>query len=464
MKQPTQQGENARTLAAALGLDEERAAQLLEQPIQVTHDEGSARATLIAKHAIAMLRRTFRHVGSVQASLDGAMVELRVGRCESRSSSARQVWLGLQGGVIVVANGRISHNDDRHVHELFLLIAACYAAARTVQQAVGSGLPFGNDHPIVIDPAVLGEDIDLQKTIELGTAVLAGAGAVGNAVIYALALLPVRGVLYVVDPKSVNDGILNRCMLFESEDVGDPKAVALCRNAAPRLSLLELIARHADVATAVRELGNQFRPERMIVSVDSRRARRSLQKELPREVYDASTTGIAEVVLHFNTQPSTLACLACIYKQESREIAHEAHVAELLGVSTADVRSGYVTDVSARFICQKYSQLHPSAIKGLAYDSLFKALCAEGELKTPEDRQVLAPFAFVSALAGALLVLEMAIRLGGASSNRFNYWRVSPWYAPGLDLRQLRPALPDCEVCKNPSIVRAARLLWPRAA
>lgn len=40
--------------------------------------------------------------------------------------------------------------------------------------------------------------------------------------------------------------------------------------------------------------------KRLIVGVDSPRARRNLQTEVPGEVYDASTTGISEVVVHFS--------------------------------------------------------------------------------------------------------------------------------------------------------------------
>ena len=67
--------------------------------------------------------------------------------------------------------------------------------------------------------------------------------------------------------------------------------------------------------------------------MDSRRARRSLQMELPPSVFDASTTGVSEVVLHFNRQPSELACLSCIYPENERERAHEENVAEALGNS-----------------------------------------------------------------------------------------------------------------------------------
>jgi hypothetical protein len=43
---------------------------------------------------------------------------------------------------------------------------------------------------------------------------------------------------------------------------------------------------------------------------------------------------------------------------------------------------------------------------GDAYDSLFKPLCAQAALRSADQQQIFAPFAFVSALAGVLLAIE----------------------------------------------------------
>ena len=57
----------------------------------------------------------------------------------------------------------------------------------------------------------------------------------------------------------------------------------------------------------------------------------------------------------------------------------------------------------------------------MAFDRLFKQLCAADTLTTPEERQVLAPFAFVSALAGVLLTME-CLRLNNGEVDT-NYWK-----------------------------------------
>src|SRR5262249_27665946 len=153
---------------------------------------------------------------------------------------------------------------------------------------------------------------------------------------------------------------------------------------------------------AIRETGGAA-PETLIVAVDSRRARRGLQNEMPRAVFDASTTGITEVVLHVNRIPSAHACMSCIYHEAPDDAAHEAHIADSLGVDVAAVRTSFVSPEAALAIATKYPQLHAKDLVGLAYDSVFKELCGKGQLKTATADRVLAPFAFVSVLAGVML-------------------------------------------------------------
>jgi hypothetical protein len=153
--------------------------------------------------------------------------------------------------------------------------------------------------------------------------------------------------------------------------------------------------------------------------------------------------------------------MSCIYYEAADELAHEAHVAELLGVDVADVRANFVAPDAARKIAERYSQLEPSAIVGLAYDSLFKQLCGQAALKTTADRQVLAPFGFVSALAGVMLAVEFIRRIRkGETSRPFNYWRLSPWSSPVFKLRVVRPSRPDCEFCSNAVLQTVVRQLW----
>ena len=71
---------------------------------------------------------------------------------------------------------------------------------------------------------------------------------------------------------------------------------------------------------------------RAIVAADSRRARRSIQKDLPLEVLDASTTDVSEIIVHSHRQPTKGACLACIYRHIPDELARERDIASGLGI------------------------------------------------------------------------------------------------------------------------------------
>jgi hypothetical protein len=119
-----------------------------------------------------------------------------------------------------------------------------------------------------------------------------------------------------------------------------------------------------------------------------------------------------------------------------------------------------------RLLIKKIASRHPGlnvgALVGMAFDSLFKQLCGEQALLTPTGGQVLAPFAFVSNLAGALLALELARFDGG---DRFedgrNYLFISPWAPPHGRARRFRAREAECEFCSRPGINAALAVVWP---
>jgi hypothetical protein len=55
-------------------------------------------------------------------------------------------------------------------------------------------------------------------------------------------------------------------------------------------------------------------------------------------------------------------------------------------------------------------------------------LCGQQLLESQEGHQVLAPFAFVSVLAGAVLAARFVAVLAGVIEEKYsNYWRINPW-------------------------------------
>jgi hypothetical protein len=335
---PVAQRENARTLAAALGLSESDAVELLNTSIAVTFEPGDPLATEFAGQIHKMLSRTIKHVAmNPGREFGGLAVELVVGESHARFNIPC-VFVGIGSERILIGQNRISLPRGR-VHRAGVLLGACYAVGTALKRALKDLLPFPTPEVLQVDLGeILGTDLELlYRPVFFDEAYLAGAGAVGNGFVQGLGCFDAIGKLFFADDDIVTDGSLQRCVLFEADDIGQPKATRLSKavqSVLPKVTAIPLIARLRDVPG--RFPGAWLK--RLIVGVDSPRARRSLQSEIPREVFDASTTGINEIVLHFNRQPNSNACLSCVYHESPEENAHERHVADALGVPVAEAR------------------------------------------------------------------------------------------------------------------------------
>ena len=447
-------------LAQLVGQSEEHAGELLDACVGITVNPEDVVAGVLAQEVHQLLTRTLTAVLVNAPSLENAVsVEVVIGSAEPRHD-AKRVHVSIDGRRVTVSAARHRHRPES-VAPVVLLLASCYVCAAAVKSLLGEMLPFQTPETLVVDiDRLLGADVSLiDQEIDFGEAFLAGAGAIGNGFVLGLSKLSLRGTLHVVDDDVVSDGNLQRCILFSDADVDQPKADVLKRAAESLMPQVEFVphtVRLQDVPQ--KKAGAWLR--RLVVAVDSPRARRELQAEIPREVFDASTTGAEEIVLHSHLQPTAGACLACVYRHSPQEDARERHIAESLGVTVADVRELRVSPRCARAICNRYSYLRPQDIEDAAYDTLFKALCSTSRLITPEGRQVLAPFAFVSVLAGAMLALEFVRRVARGHAGLYNEWRLSPWNNPVARRRQSLERAPDCEFCGNPILRRLANEIW----
>jgi molybdopterin/thiamine biosynthesis adenylyltransferase len=455
--------ENARTLAAALGIGEEKALALLSVTVAVTFDTGDATSSLFAGHVFRMVSRTIeRVVLNGQGDTQNIAVELVIGSAKSRFATAH-LFASIGANEVLIGQAPLPQTAPS-IHPVGILLGACFAVGAILKKAFNELLPFPAPQTLRINMAeLLGDDLPLlDKPVFFDEAYLAGAGAIGNGFVYGLSNFKASGLLHVVDDDGVSNGNLQRCVYFLDKHVGLPKSDVLCEaiaNALPEIKTVSHKMRLQDVPA--KKAGAWLK--RLIVGVDSPRARRKLQSEFPQEVFDASTTGITEVVLHFNWQPTELACMGCIYYESPEEHAHENHVAETLGVSIGDVKQERISAEIAKTIHLRNPHIPVSELEGLAYDTLFKRLCSTGKLMTAEGRQVLAPFAFVSVLAGTLLAIEFVRRIHNRTGVLFNEWHVSPWTNPVLRCRHVLRSNPDCELCGNEVIARAARRLWQPA-
>ncbi len=442
--------QNALMLASILGVGEAEAAERLERTVLITAEPG---------WKVAWARQIGELVGrTVQATFDPvaqADLELVIGTAVPRTA-AKRLFADLDGARAHIGE-EVAKVLATQPHPLYAVAAACAAAAAAIHTVIGDPTLPQVRLPLRLDYGQLGAPEDaLHRPLVLDSAVMAGAGAVAHGFLWAARHIDLRGQLAIVDPKTVQAGVLNRCLYLVDNDIGQDKAVALAKRAQADFPALILSPRVEDFKAFVARLDRP--PETVFVTVDSRHVRRSIQLEAPHRIIDASTTDVRGVVVHSNVLPSNEACLACIYRHVPEEHAREQSIAEGLGVDIADVRSGLITEGIAKRIALTHPQIEPAAIVNLAFDSLFRQLCSEQALATPEGRQVLAPFAFVSAWAGVLMVVE-TLRSFAATATT-NYWSADPWNLPIARARMLRTRHPNCQFCSKPEYAPVIDALW----
>lgn len=456
---PDARRENAAALAVALGIDLSKAATALKINVVVSANSTDAIACLIREEVIALLSRTVQNA-SAQANEKKIAAELVIG-ATSPQTCAASVYVNVHVDGATISTERHETRTLHPIPPILVTLIACYAAGALLNRALSGAMPFEPPDPFAFRFDELGIPLSaLSQPIELGRAYLAGAGAIGNGFLWAARHLDIRGQLDLVDDDAVSSGNLNRQIWFQPGDIGTPKVETLATRAQPYFQKLELRPRLCRLQDIPEKSAGPWLG-RLIVAVDSRRARREIQNEFPGEVFDASTTDIREIVVHHHHASTSNACLSCIYEPDDQELSREQHVADHLGVSINDVRSERITKEVAIGIVARFPRLQATALVGMAYDSLFKRLCGEGQLRTLAGRTVIAPFGFVSVLAGTLLAIELVRRVTGTGALDFNYWRVSPWYPPIGRRRTMRPRQHDCAFCGNPLFQEINARLWP---
>lgn len=147
----------------------------------------------------------------------------------------------------------------------------------------------------------------LPEGVSIGKVHLVGAGAVGQAAVYALSNLRVTGSLAVVDPQVIEVSNLQRYVLSMDEDVGKSK----CALVADVLQGSKI-----DVTTIEHSWGYDYEMTRnaqdVCVAVDSAEARIGIQAALPRRIYNAWTQP-ADIGWSRHERFGQEPCLACLY-------------------------------------------------------------------------------------------------------------------------------------------------------
>lgn len=258
--------------------------------------------------------------------------------------------------------------------------------------------------------------------IDLGETHLAGVGAIGQAAVWALARVPdLEGVLYLVDPESVDLPNLQRYVLTERADVEHSKvelAQAFLRQ--PDLRVQTCPSPWSAHARAM-----NWHLERVGAALDTAEDRIALQASLPRWVANAWTqTGDLGISRHDFLNG---ACLACLYWPQPTQKSRSLLVAEAVGLPEAEpeirhlLATGAPLDQGMTDRIAHATGVPPELLEpyvGQSLDVLYSgAVCgglilqAGGQHAVPRSAEV--PLAFQSALAGVLLAAELVIHAGG---------------------------------------------------
>lgn len=148
---------------------------------------------------------------------------------------------------------------------------------------------------------------ELPPDIALGRVHLVGAGAVGQAALYALARISATGVVTVVDPENIALSNLQRYVLTFDADVGMSKCAIAERTMSK--ARIEVVSVPSEWSA---DLPGVQRAEVICTAVDSEESRIAIQAALPRRVYNAWTQP-GDIGWSRHEQFGTDPCLACLY-------------------------------------------------------------------------------------------------------------------------------------------------------
>ncbi|MDA8332584.1 MAG: E2 ligase fold family C protein [Candidatus Dormibacteraeota bacterium] len=203
--------------------------------------------------------------------------------------------------------------------------AACLAAANVFRMAFLSSAVDTLDVSASLATADSPRPADVP--MELGSsAVLVGAGAIGQAVLWAIARSPLQGSIWVVDHEEIDLGNLQRYVLTDRSHVGQAKAsrgVDALAN-----SQVQGEPYRGTWESFVDQHGSSW--HRVVVALDSAQGRRNVQASLPQWIGNGWTQpGDLGVSFHAFGRG---ACLSCLYLSSEETDSEDVIVARALGV------------------------------------------------------------------------------------------------------------------------------------
>src|SRR5262245_52263736 len=128
-------------LAAALGINEIDATELLKVAVAITFAENDPLGATCAEHVRRLISRTIRGVSlnSTEKSQQYA-AEVVIGACAPRFKIPH-VFVNIGTEQILIGSNRLSVTRGR-IHPIGILLGACYAVGAALKAAMKNLLPF----------------------------------------------------------------------------------------------------------------------------------------------------------------------------------------------------------------------------------------------------------------------------------------------------------------------------------
>ena len=292
----------------------------------------SITATDGAADAAARFTQLAREINpAIEIRSEPAAVGIVVG--SAPSTFAEKIYLGANGW-----DAHVSTEGAQRVGETELpfggAAAACIGCANLFRRIFTDDWPSSGDRQLVFSTfdltnAATKEQPQLPEA-DLDPVVLVGVGAIGNAAAWALARIPIKGTLHLVDDQTIELSNLQRYLLSTRADEDAVKADVAERLFEGPGAHLTAIAHKQSWAEFADENGYQW--PRLLLALDSAAARRSAQASLPQWIANSWTQpGDLGVSVH-PTFSGDSACVSCLYLQDKELPSEDKLIADAIGV------------------------------------------------------------------------------------------------------------------------------------
>jgi len=342
--------------------------------------------------------------------------------------------------------------------------AACFAAAAVFRHIFLQPIAEQAARVSLLDYGTAAGADEALPPVDLGRCVLAGAGAVGNSVLWALSRLPdLHGSIHILDPEKLELSNLQRYVLCVDTDVDRPKTEI----AASGLASTALSVTSASSSLESATLDGPI--DALVVTVDNVRGRRVAQAMLPRLAINGwtSETGLGASWHDFR---SSQACLACLYHPAGPTPSQTDLVASALGLPPLRASQLWVFDeplntddlvAIAAHLKSTVEALAPwrsKGVKALYSDVICGAAPVPMRPGAPDEA---VPLAHQSALAGILAAAELIKHRLGLHGDAPNLvaWHDVRRRPPAMWL-QPRSQVTGC-ICGDPVYRRIYERKWP---